>query len=92
MAKGREAIRSVIAELEAIPGFSVTWGPIAADVADGGDLGYTIGTYEMKMAPEGSPIAISGKYLTVWETQSDGTWKVVADMFNADGPPSAGEE
>ena len=55
-------------------------------------MGYTIGTYEMKMAPEGSPITINGKYQTVWEKQADGSWMVSADMFNANGPPEpAGE-
>lgn len=92
VAQGREAIRSAIAALEAIPEFSVTWGPVAAEVGSGADLGYTLGTYEMTMAPEGSPITIVGKYLTVWKAQADGTWMVTADMFNADGPPSAGGE
>ena len=33
------------------------------------------------------PISIDGKYMTVWKKQSDGTWRVTADMFNANGPP-----
>ena len=88
LAQGKEAIRAVIIELEAIPGFSITWGPDAAEVGSGGDLGFTIGSYEMKMdGPEG-PVRIDGKYMTVWKKQSDGTWRVTADMFNANGPPT----
>ena len=92
MAQGREAIHAVFAGLEAIPGFSLTWGPTAAEVGTAGDLGVTIGAYEMSMdGPEG-PIRIDGKYMTAWEKQSDGTWKVTADMFNANGPPSLIED
>ncbi len=91
LAVGREAIREAIAALEEIPEFSVTWAPASAEVADAGDLGYTVGAYEMRMAPEGSPIEIVGKYLTVWKKQPDGSWMVVVDMFNADGPPAAAD-
>ncbi len=87
LAQGTEAIRTVINELEAMPGFSVTWGPDMAEVGSGGGLGYTIGSYQMQMeGPEGAMI-IDGKYLTVWQKQADGTWMVIADMFNANGPP-----
>jgi ketosteroid isomerase-like protein len=88
LARGKEAIRAVIAELEAMPGFSVSWGPEAAQVGNGGDLGYTIGSYEMKMEGPDGPISIDGKYITVWRKQSDGTWRVTANMFNANGPPN----
>lgn len=88
LAQGREAVREAIAALEAMPGFSVTWSPTEAQVGSGGDLGLTMGSYEMKMeSPEG-PIRIEGKYLTVWKKQADGTWMVTADMFNANGPPT----
>ncbi len=87
VAKGREAIREAIAGLEAMDGFSVSWGPTDAEVSEAGDMGFTIGTYEMHMAPEGKPIKINGKYTTVWRKQEDGSWMVAADMFNANGPP-----
>jgi ketosteroid isomerase-like protein len=88
MAQGKEAIHAVIAELEGMPGFAISWTPAAAEVGNAADLGYTIGAYEMNLdGPEG-PMTVVGKYLTVWQKQADGTWKVTADMFNADGPPT----
>jgi len=42
--------------------------------------------------PEGMPIRIDGKYLTVWQKQADGAWMITADMFNADGPPTPVEQ
>jgi len=26
-----------------------------------------------------------GKFMTVWKKQSDGSWKIAVDMFNANG-------
>lgn len=87
-ADGREAVREVIAQLESLPGFSVSWAPAIAEVGGGGDLGYTIGSYQMTVpGPDGEPATVVGKYLTVWEKQPDGRWMVAADMFNADAPP-----
>lgn len=93
MARGKEAIRDVIAMLEAMPGFSISWSASAAEVGSAGDMGYTIGTYEIRMDdPEAGPVRIDGKYLTVWQKQADGVWMVAADMFNADGPPTPVEQ
>lgn len=92
-ADGREAIRGVIAYLESLPGFDVSWSPSIARVGGGGDLGYTIGSYEMMLpAPDSEPALVMGKYLTIWEKQPDGAWKVAADMFNADGAEPASDE
>lgn len=88
LAEGREAIRGVIEMLEGMPGFSVSWAPVAADVGSGGDLGYTRGTYEMTMDGPDGPMTIVGKYLTIWKKRADGTWMMTADMFNADAPPA----
>lgn len=91
MARGKEESRAVFAALEAMPGYSLTWSPSKGDA--GGDLGYTIGTYRIEVEdPEGNPLAIDGKYMTVWKKQPDGTWKVGVDMFNANGAVAAVEE
>jgi ketosteroid isomerase-like protein len=45
-----------------------------------GDLGYTWGHYKITTDGETK----HGKYMTVWHRESDGTWKVIADMGNAD--------
>lgn len=87
LSEGKEAVHAAISGLEAMPGFSVTWGPETAEVGSGGDLGFTRGTYHIEVDGPDGPLAIDGKYLTLWKKQPDGTWKVVADMFNADGPP-----
>ena len=86
IAEGVEAIGEVVNMLEGLPGFSVSWTPVAADVGSGGDLGYTRGTYVIQMEGPNGPVTINGKYITVWKKQADGSWKVTADMFNQDAP------
>ena len=77
---GREAIRR---SLEGGDGATVSWKPVAATVARGGDLGYTWGVYEVRSkAVVSGTAAKQGKYLTVWSRQPDGTWKVAADIGN----------
>ena len=93
LATGKPAIRAVIEELEALPGIETLWSVEAADVSEGGDFGYTTGSYYMNLdGPDGTTIRIDGKYLTVWRRQADGSWKVTADMFNPNGPPTPIEE
>ena len=93
MAEGWEASRAVFAKLEALPGYSLEYSPAMADVGGAADLGYTIGTYHMKLpGSDGSIAEIDGKYLTIWKRQPDGNWKVAVDMFNTDGPPVPADE
>jgi ketosteroid isomerase-like protein len=88
IALGWEASRAVFANLEALPGYSLTWSPTTAEVGSGADLGYTIGTYHMQLPDgDGNVAEIDGKYLSIWKRQSDGRWKITVDMFNSNGPP-----
>jgi len=86
LARGKDAIRFVLTQLIAVPGFSITWSPGEADVGSGGDLGYTMGTYQILMDGADGQITIDGKYITIWKKQPDGRWLVTADMFNANAP------
>lgn len=51
-----------------------------------GDYGYIRGTYSYSFKPtaDGQTISFAGKYLTVCRKQSDGTWRIYRDTFNAD--------
>ena len=39
---------------------------------------------------EGNPVALDGKYMTVWKKESGGDWKVAVDMFNGNGDAGGG--
>ena len=57
-----------------------------------GDLGLTRCTYTLKMTPKAGGETINampdGKALTLYERQSDGSWKIVYDCFNSNMPPT----
>jgi ketosteroid isomerase-like protein len=71
--------------------YQLTWTPTDALMGPSGDMGYTWGHYEGRSKDaNGNPVLTSGRYITVWRKQSDGTWKVVMDA-GANEPPGAGE-
>src|ERR1700726_723529 len=87
--QGKEAIRSAWAQLLSSPGLKIDWQITKVDVSRAGDMAYTLYKYEMTLgAPNGALINDRGKDMAVWEKQSDGTWKIVADSFNSDLPLS----
>ena len=87
LAVGAEEIAQTASQLFTAPGFSLTWDATMADVSNGGDLGYSVGTFELSMNDsEGNLVTRKGKYTTVWQKQTDGQWKVVSDTPNFDSP------
>ena len=86
-ANGRDEIRQSFSMLAALPGFSLTWSANFSDVSSSGDLGYSVGTFEMTIdGPDGNPATRTGTYTTVWKKQNDGQWKVVSDVPSFDSP------
>jgi ketosteroid isomerase-like protein len=59
-------------------GALLEWTPEVAEVASGGDLGYTAGPWRLTPKGEDAPKA-RGHYLTVWRKDADGRWKVLSD-------------
>jgi ketosteroid isomerase-like protein len=57
-------------------GPQMTFGPIEADAAASGDLGYTIGTWQRRSSERQS----HGHYVTIWKRQADGRFRAVVDI------------
>jgi ketosteroid isomerase-like protein len=58
----------------------LTWEPTFADVAESGELGYTLGKYEFSYIGENDEKqSVTGYYVTIWRRQPDGQWKYVFD-------------
>ena len=86
----KEAIRSAWKEMLTSPGAAISWKATKVEVATSGDLAYVSGTYEETMTDaSGKPVKDHGKYVEIFKKQADGTWKVVADIWNSDLPASA---
>jgi ketosteroid isomerase-like protein len=83
----KDAIGKLFSGFFALPALKISWHPVRVQVAKSGELGYTSGTYQMAFNdPSGKAISDTGKYVTVWKKQSDGSWKVLLDIFNSDLP------
>jgi len=84
-AVGREAILAWLNRYPPINAFSAT----VDEVGGAGDVAYVRGHYAITVTPPGAPRAVSdtGKWVTVNRRQPDGTWSVLADIFNSDKPP-----
>lgn len=70
------------------PGVVLTWKPEIVDVAASGDLGYTTGPWELRLPGKegGAPTVHTGRYMTIWKRQPNGTWKFVLDGGTEDKP------
>ncbi len=86
----KEEIRNRWKDMFASPGFVITWQPTRVQVGKSAEMAWVSGTYELTMNDaSGKPINDRGKYLEVWEKQTDGNWKCAADMWNSDLAASA---
>ena len=82
---GLEQIRAGMGKLFSSPGFKLTWAPTKAEFLGKGDKGFAVGRYEMHfLDADGKPQVRTGTYLTTWQQQKDGSWKVVSDIGSPD--------
>jgi len=67
--------------------YQLTWAPEGARMSPNGDMGFTWGHYEgLSMDRDKTPVVTTGRYMTVWKKQSDGSWKVELDASNQEPP------
>ncbi len=90
-AVGKEAVRKELTAEWAEPKYNLTWKPDGAQMFDSNTFGFTWGHWELQ-APkkDGTLLHMTGQYLTVWQKQKDGSWKVVWDGGSA-SPQSRAE-
>jgi len=85
--RGMDSIKAVLTPMMQDPNFALSFTTGKVEVS--GVLAYTQGTVSLKTtARDGKPFTDTGKYLTVWKKQPDGSWKVIEDIFNSDLPPA----
>ena len=80
--RGRTAVAEAVAFLD-VPGVSLSWEPVRADIARSEDLGWTTGSFvSVGPGPDGAEQRRTGTYVSIWRLQTDGSWKVVMDLGN----------
>ena len=80
---GKTALRSYVEGALAIPGFHITWITSEARLSPDGQLAYLLSTNAVTIGgPEGQPVTTSGRAVTVWRRESDGTWRCAVDIWN----------
>ena len=69
------------------PNFSLSFAPTQVVVARAGDIAYDLGNYSLTLTgPDKKPLPESGHYVTVWQKNAGGVWKVVIDAPISDPP------
>jgi uncharacterized protein (TIGR02246 family) len=58
-------------------------------VEGAGDFAVQLGRYFQTFEMRGKVIADTGKFVTVWKKQADGSWKMAYDIWNTDIPAPA---
>jgi len=87
VAVGKDGIRKQMSPQYATPGFSLTWSVSHAEISRGGNVGTTWGRYKSTSVKDGKKVARTGDYVTVWEKDKDGSWKVAFDTGDRDPEP-----
>lgn len=77
---GKAAVRERWSQMLQDPHTQISWRPQYAEVAKSGELGYTMGSFQIVgEESNGSPAKIEGEYVTIWKKGSDGKWRVIVD-------------
>jgi len=86
--KGRVDIREAMQPLLDLYDWDISISPEETRVA--GDWAFSSANYTWAWTPrvEGEKMAGTGKFLTVFRRQEDGSWKIARDCFNGNGPTS----
>jgi uncharacterized protein (TIGR02246 family) len=80
---GRAGIREFVARSFENPSFRISWKTNDVVVSEGGDFAYGMGTNKVSFtAPDGTPVTVDGKAVTIWRREPDGSWKCVVDIWN----------
>jgi ketosteroid isomerase-like protein len=88
--RGKAALQQAWKPLLEDKSMSLRWQPISAKISKSGDLGYTVGSYAItRTDAKGDLIVGTGKYLTVWRLQKEGSWKVEFDTGVPDTPATS---
>lgn len=83
--RGKNEIRAMLEGASKVPGFRISWEPLAASVSESGDMGYLIERSQVTVNDSlGNPQIQTNKAVTIWKKGVDGKWRNVVDIWNAE--------
>lgn len=87
---GLDAMRAFAEGVASTPGFHLTAHPLALEVSQGGDMGYTLNLLELSVTgADGGPEVQWLRDFHVWRMSPDGAWRIVEDIWHVmDQTPS----
>ena len=81
--EGKAAIRAYVSASFKIPGFKIHWVSEKPAFSTDGKVAYMRGTDELTVpGPNGTPIALHLRGISVWRIDPDGVWRCVVDISN----------
>ena len=86
--KGKADIRAYVTKCFQTPGFRIHWVSKDPTFSPDGKFAYMFGTDDATVpGPDGTPITLHSRGISVWRLESDGQWRCVADVSSEE--PSA---
>ena len=83
--KDKASREASIKKMFATPGVSLRFQTNKVEVSQMGDMGFALGVYQWSSKDTtGKDYHETGKYCETWKKQSDGNWKCIVDIWNAD--------
>jgi ketosteroid isomerase-like protein len=83
--KDKASREAAIKDMFSSPGVSLRFQNTKVEVSRLGDLGYAVGVYQWTSKDaKGKDYNETGKYCETWKKQTDGNWKCIVDIWNAD--------
>jgi ketosteroid isomerase-like protein len=85
---GADAIRESMQRVLSNPEIQLAWEPDAGALSPTGDMGFTVGRYQLLRRGRASPAVQmeTGTYLTIWRRYADSSWQAVFGTRVPDSP------
>ena len=84
-----EGIRAAYGDIFNDPNGALTFAADNVIVSSSGDYAVTEGNFTITYSnAQGQPESASGRYITVWRHEADGSWKIVRDIATPGAPPA----
>ncbi len=88
--EGKAAIRAFVTSSFQIPGFKIRWQSEKPVFSPDGKLAYMRSNNSMTVpGPNGTPLTVPGRGITIWRLEPDGQWRCTMDIWNDPPAPSS---